>query len=796
MSGATSDLHYNHDCSDVFFDGEWITVWNGNQNRYEAQPGQLNYMAKSSDRVKWSAPMIAFSGPAAANPVFCNATCMQWQPNLVLLAGGTLLGCAWSQGHHGTDAEQTFWSVLDRSPQLGGRWTNRQLLFDGRPNKHIGGVRWMVYPTQNPVVLRSGRLLVPVTMEASNPMQRLAAALISDDEGKTFVLGNGTGQVGGWQSQWETTVWEPTHSANSTLVLMFDRNNSGAAALPPDQRMLYAKSTDAGYSFTKLQAVRAETVVSRMMVTSLVGDLFMLVQNDWKTAVNRQNDRVNAAMWFNRGGGINFVQGPGFAVGNPTSFYPQTFVDRQSNEASICFTGNGGIHLSRVRPLPDPRRRYVWPRTNIPSLFTAAPSIENNVLVFHNEADLIRSKQNASLTERFSLAMWVEPDCPSSQICMLADTRNGSAAPLLGLLPSNDSSTMQPYFYPAPGSNGSPGGPDNLASGLQVELRQWSFIGVSVSCNRIGLAIKNQCTAQFFVNGKASSIMSFPRLSDGFAAAAQLKLSRFVGSYRALAAFPEAVLTLAEHNTWANQYVGSLSLPELSPAAAQYPEPRLQLDPATTNTLSMWQSNAVPATDIVRAVKTESNSGLLLCGQGSAGVDIPFLSGATREILHARLRFRLVSYPNYISADPGVVDLSIQRRAPGAITARDTVVIVTIGDSRHHARIAVVDKRLVAFVSTDMNKTQPLLGGQVSVGTWHVAIISIVPTTGRMSVSVDGAEVVTLDMLPLQSIWMYAGDGYRTLNTTAFRPTACAEIDLTAMDTVVSSGEADDAGSS
>lgn len=299
VSDQTSDLRYNHDCSDVLFGGEWITVWNGNQNPDEARPGQLNYMATSNDRVRWSAPVVAFSGPAAINPVFCNATCMQWQPNLVLLDtdGGTILGCAWSQGHHSTDAEQTFWSVLDRSPQLGGRWTNRQLLFDGHANKYVGGTRWLIYPTQNPVVLRSGRLLVPVTMEASDPMQRLAAVLISDDTGKTFVLGNGTGQVGGWEGQWETTVWEPTDSANSTHVWMFDRNNSAAAALPPDQRMLYAKSTDGGVSFTTLQAVHAETVVSRMLVTALSGDLFMLVQNDWKTAVNWQHDRVNAAMW-------------------------------------------------------------------------------------------------------------------------------------------------------------------------------------------------------------------------------------------------------------------------------------------------------------------------------------------------------------------------------------------------------------------------------------------------------------------------------------------------------------------
>ena len=51
VNGQTSDLRYNHDCSDVLFGTEWITVWNGNQNRDEAKPGQLNYMATSSDRV-------------------------------------------------------------------------------------------------------------------------------------------------------------------------------------------------------------------------------------------------------------------------------------------------------------------------------------------------------------------------------------------------------------------------------------------------------------------------------------------------------------------------------------------------------------------------------------------------------------------------------------------------------------------------------------------------------------------------------------------------------------------------
>jgi hypothetical protein len=265
----------------------------------------------------------AFSGPASKNPVAYNSTDMQWQPNLVLLREGTQIGCAWSQGWSqgsevdGCFADQTYWSTLDKSPLHGGRWHNRLLTFDGHAHKLVNGVSWQIFPTQNPTMLRSGRLLVPVTLEHSSPMMRRAAVLISDDNGDSFILSNSSQPADNLQGQWETTVWEPTDSKNSTEIFMFDRNNSGTLTLPADQRMLYAKSANAGVSWTALQAVNVEAVVARMLVTPLSGDLFMMVHNDWKALnattgddCNRCHDRVNTAMWFNRGGGINFVQGP------------------------------------------------------------------------------------------------------------------------------------------------------------------------------------------------------------------------------------------------------------------------------------------------------------------------------------------------------------------------------------------------------------------------------------------------------------------------------------------------------
>eukprot|EP01047_Picozoa_sp_COSAG01_P052684 COSAG01_NODE_5563_length_4181_cov_2.578393_7_plen_155_part_00 len=68
VESGKSDLKYNHDSSIALFDSTWVTVWNANWLHLEARPGQINYMATSSDRQTWTAPVPAFSGPAASNP--------------------------------------------------------------------------------------------------------------------------------------------------------------------------------------------------------------------------------------------------------------------------------------------------------------------------------------------------------------------------------------------------------------------------------------------------------------------------------------------------------------------------------------------------------------------------------------------------------------------------------------------------------------------------------------------------------------------------------------------------------
>ena len=547
----------------------------------------------------------------------------------------------------------------------------------------------------------------------------------------------------------------------------------------------------------------------------------MMVHNDWKVFnastgedCNRCHDRVNAALWFNRGGGINFVQGPGFAVGETGSVYPQTFVDLQSSQASICYTAASpyGIRLAVVHPLPDPSHRYVYPRTNMPSLFSGAPLETDGIATFKTNDGWLHSKRNASLRNTFSIAMLVQPACNPSSICMLADSRGGAdgRGVLLGLLPSvvlgncsvhsrhpcgetgideptcmargccfakpygpdmsspecytgtqNQSDTMRMYFYPAPGAPGS-----NLDSSFEIQLGVWSAVGASVTCEsqKSVAAPAQNCTLQFFVNGKASSLLNLPRPHDGDFGGAVLKLARFIGSFRAVATFPGRALTQVEHNAWANQYAQNVSLPLFSPAAAVSPAPQLLLDPANASNRAHWQSSAPLAADAVQTA--DSGQTLVVCGQGSAGVDIPFLSGAAGETLAATLRFRVSSWSPSESGIGQVKPVGGQ------------VVILTIGDSRHPLRVIVSAGQVFA--------TRPSIGdallGSISPGAWHVVNLALATATGEATIALDGSGKTSLSLGAIQSVWMYLGQGYRTNNTNTFSRTDCAELDLTTMD--------------
>jgi hypothetical protein len=368
VNPVNSPLQYNHDSSVAWFQDRWFCLWNANTDPREGRPGQLNYMATSRDGKVWTAPVPAFaSADHAENPVPCPKG-TQWQPNLIVV--GDELWAVWSQNSR--DEHTGCYVSRLRSPD--GKWRNARLLWDGNPELLVEGVRWRVFPTQNPVRLRSGRVLAPVTLtgpQAKDAPQDISSwwarekrnsVLYSDDLGETWHCSPGTIIPGKSWAQWEPTVWE---TADGT-VLMVARNNDFRAAEtggPKPTRMLTrSESHDGGKTWTPHRFVPVETVASRMHVIALPGDRKLMVHND-NPAGRFVQDRRNLALFFTRGQGVDFVAGPGLTGFEPVVAYPQ--FGRQEDELLVSYSqGNQprGIKVARIAPLPRPDAYYVLPR--------------------------------------------------------------------------------------------------------------------------------------------------------------------------------------------------------------------------------------------------------------------------------------------------------------------------------------------------------------------------------------------------------------------------------------------------
>ena len=707
VNAAEQPLKYNHDSSVAWFRDRWFCVWNANSVPKEGAPGQLNYFSTSVDGLKWSEPKPAFSDPEfCANPVPCKRG-TQWQPNLIII--DNRLWAVWSQASK-DDHAGCYLSVLENPD---GKWSNRLLKWDGLADPVIDGKSFRVYPTQNPVRLNTGRVLAPVTLigpisshvsAAKSPWyakEKRDSVIYSDDAGATWEVSPGAIIPDHEWRQWEPTVFEQPDGS----VMMFARNNLiGAfesASVSSEKTLTWSISRDGGASWTPHAFVPLQTIVSRMHVLKQPeSDRFIMIHNDWQ-AGRFCLDRINLALFINRGSGMDFVAGTGLTDYEPRVAYPQMFLHGNRLLASYSQGACGLMNMKvvSVSPVPEPDRFYLYPRSNIP--LPPSCSIKDDLLVLQGGVALKGRSAPEVSSDSFSCAAWVKPVDGG----VFFDNRGGGRGFVWGMAGISFVHLGQPSL--------------NLRSGLSVLTDRWSYVGITVSYKRgkVHFYVNDKHETLSFKPGKRS--MSGEGFMVGGANLAASSLPAFEGSIRSFALYANKGLSVADHH----------SLYKSGKAVLAGIAPDVLLDPSD---LSAVKRNFIlpdvspSAAQSVSSFKRDGRSQLRIEGAASAGVELAANERSKGDTVELQCRFM--------------------------VEKGKKLTLCTVGDVNHPARVVVRGGKILLVAGE-----QKSICGDVRAGEWQNLFLSSYGDFTK--VVLDDNLPVDVRHTP-EATWLYLGEGY------------------------------------
>ncbi len=361
---------YNHMASVEWFDGRFHCVWGGHaETHLEGKPGQLNLWATSADFTSWGAPQpFAHTGPGA---LARDPQCVQWQPNLLNFQDRQLW-CVWSFNSKVPDLDGLWLSTLDK-----GRldWKHRRI----QRRQNVGNLACSIFASQNPVLLTSGRVLAPVTLNHRDPKHdaggshatnnvtlRWNACFFTDDGGTTWQCSDPISNVEDATAQWEPFFYEQSDGRIRAFMRNFTKGTppgnmwrlttvgTGAAIGSP-----LRFPDDPVYSFM-------ETANCRPQVFRTDGGRYCLLQQDAFVNHRDYSTRLNVALHFSRSGADDFVAGPPVSRPGVISAYPQGV--EHDGAIYLAYSAGPGneprsIEGAIVTPAPKGDRHYIWPRS-------------------------------------------------------------------------------------------------------------------------------------------------------------------------------------------------------------------------------------------------------------------------------------------------------------------------------------------------------------------------------------------------------------------------------------------------
>jgi hypothetical protein len=715
VDAAAQPLRYNHDSTIAWFKDRWFCLWNANTVPREGASGQLNYVSTSRDGIEWSAPLPVFSAPEQSlNPVLCSKG-TQWQPNLLVV--GNRLWCLWSQ--HSKDTHKgCYFSVLDNPD---GKWSNRQLSWNGETNPVIDGTPFRLFPTQNPVRLSTGRVLAPVTM--MGPLSKMAppgkkgwawlekrnSVIYSDDNGVTWQVSPGTVLPGLDWRQWEPTVFEQPDGS----VLMFARNNiipgTEDSSASTTETLTWSISHDHGVTWSPHAYVPLQTVISRMHVLNqnttsspAMTDRFIMIHNDWLSGTFGA-DRRNLALFFNRGSGIDFVAGTGLTGQEYQVAYPQMFLHDGKLLASYsqgpCAMRN--IKVVSVTPLPDPKKFYIYPRNNLPPSPRCA--IKDDALILNGGLALKGRVAPVIAQEGLSCAAWIKADDGG----VFFDNRGARSGFVWGLSGFCFVHLGQPAI--------------NIISKIAVARDRWNYVGVTINYQK--------GEVHFFVNDEhdyvsfkpASRSMQGNSFTVGGPNLAASSLSAFEGSFRSFALYGDKRLSVSEHRQLFENR--SATLPPMQPA--------LRFDPSDVTALNrdfIFPAVNASVSESVQTAELDGRPVLRFEGGASAGIELAANERSTGDAVELNFSFK--------------------------VEGEGEQTLCTVGDANQPARIVLRENNIMLVAGEQTRSC-----GKVQSGVWQ-----------RLSLSScgDSTKAVLDDQPPVEirhtpeATWLYLGEGYRS----------------------------------
>lgn len=746
LDTSTSPYQYNHDSTLAYYDGKWYALWNANTSPNEGDPGQINLQSTSTDFVNWTTPVDVFNNAStSSNPLSPPATVRQWQPGLVNV--GSELWCLW-MNDNGTVGTVAGWQIyFSRLSSSSGKWTNTLLNL----NYTEGGITFYGFPTQNPIQLRSGRVLAPLVWVATNyvsPLppilpgppsfwgqQKRSGVIYTDDNGATWNVGGATSIPNALY-----TSWEPVVQQNDDNTLRMYSRNLDYANYSRSQYLATAVGYADGASFDPLEFVSLETTSSRLGNTFQYNDLNgrqLYFLNDWNVG-SFPNDRYNGAMAFSRTGNPDITPGINFSGSEEVVSYPQAVV---TNNSVYVIYSQGlaprNIKTAQITSAPDPTNQYVLPRSN-DSIISQVQYISGPPAYFlHSQFTSMFSVTNTATwtATNASIGSWIYSSGFGGAIF---DCRN--LATQKGFLLQLDVATPKLSYYLAPlvGTN-------ITFNTLTVPTNQWCYVGLTIDPAGAGATVyvvdaagtaTSQTIALTTHNGFDGGLAYIGRPAPGST------VGYFRGRIRHVLAVNGVSATTDNHRYWhgLDQValgVGDWVGPEVNPGSVFYDYNAGAANAGSNDAawLAAWAATGSTPRGAAFATTVGGKSAIALTGTGSAGVELPPF-GAQQQLVWSAKMFITNKTAGYdqilltIGGKSGQINILSRTNASSLIEAysAETQAYYTLGSyvTNQWIPINVMFDRKEVFVSVNgasavriptQNSTPTLFLGNGYLGT-------------------------------------------------------------------------------